>query len=490
MIIDELHLMAPELNLLGFALLLIILDLVVKRKAILAAVTVAGLVISIGFTIPLLSIPTVDIFYAMIAVDSYATIFKFLILGSTIFIVLASQDYVNKLSKYQGEYYALLLIAALGLILLTEAVDLIAIFIALEMSGIALYVLTGFLKEDKSSEAGLKYLLLGSVASAVLLYGMAMIFGVTGKTCLPCVTNMVEAISFVPGSMPNPALILGMVLIIAGFGFKIASFPFQMWVPDVYEGAPTPVTAYLSAAGKAAGFAVLLRVLLMVFGMNEFFSMQWGAIIAVLSAITMTIGNIAAIPQINIKRMLGYSSIAQAGYLMVGIATAGIAFNADTLGQSGLIFFLMSYILTNLGAFIAVIAISNRTGSDAIADYTGMIKRAPMLTVALSLCLISLIGLPPTAGLIAKIYIFSGAVQHDLLWLVIIAVINSCISAYYYLRVVKVMWLGAPASAEKVPSTLSLKIAIGICCLGVLLLGIIPGSFIGIAESAAHMFGL
>ena len=490
MIIDELHFLSPELSLIGFALLLIILDLVVKQKRILAGIAVAGLIVSIGFTVPLLAAPTVDIFYAMIAVDSYATIFKFLILGSTLFIILASQDYVNKLKRYQGEYYALLLIAALGLILLTESVDFISIFVALELSGIALYVLAGFLKDDKSSEAGLKYLLLGAVASAVLLYGMALVFGVSGKTCLPCVRSMIETISFVAGSIPNPALIMGMVLIIAGFGFKIASFPFQMWVPDVYEGAPTPVTAYLSVAGKAAGFAVLLRVLLMAFGAEEFFSMQWGIVIAVLSAITMTVGNVVAIPQTNIKRMLGYSSIAQAGYLMVGLATVGIAFNADTLGQSGLIFFLMSYILTNLGAFIAVIAISNKIESDTIADYAGMIKRAPALTIALSLCLISLIGLPPTAGLIAKIYIFSGAVQHNLLWLVVIAVINGCISVYYYLRVVKVMWLGAPASQDKVPSTFALKIALALCCLGVLLLGIIPGSFIGIAESAVKMFGL
>ncbi len=490
MISDELHFLAPELSLLGFALLLIILDLVVKQKKILAGVTIGGLIVSIGFTVPLLSAPTIDIFYAMIAVDSYATIFKFLILGATLFIVLASQDYVNKFQRYQGEYYALLLIAALGLILLTETVDFIAIFVALEMSSIALYVLTGFLKDDKSSEAGLKYLLLGAVASAVLLYGMALVFGVTGKTCLPCVRSMIEAMSFVANSMPNPALILGMVLIITGFGFKIASFPFQMWVPDVYEGAPTPITAYLSVAGKAAGFAVMLRVLLMTFGMQSWLSMEWGIIIAVLSAITMTIGNVVAIPQTNIKRMLGYSSIAQAGYLMVGIATAGLAFNADTLGQSGLIFFLMSYILTNLGAFIAIIAISNKTESDAISDYAGMIKRAPILTIALSLCLISLIGLPPTAGLIAKIYIFSGAVQHNLLWLVVIAVINSCISAYYYMRVVKVMWLGTPSSQDKVPSSFALKFALALCCLGVLLLGILPGGFIGIAEAAVKMFGL
>jgi NADH-quinone oxidoreductase subunit N len=217
--------------------------------------------------------------------------------------------------------------------------------------------------------------------------------------------------------------------------------------------------------------------------------MDWGILLAILSAITMTVGNVVAIVQTNIKRMLGYSSIAQAGYLMVGLATVGVAVGADALGQSGLLFFLMSYTVTNLGAFIAVIAISNKVDSDQIDDYTGMGKRAPLLALALTLCLISLTGLPPTAGLIAKIYIFSGAVNHGLLWLVIIAVINSCVSAYYYFRVVKVMWMGAPASEEKVPSSWALRTALALCCLFVLLLGVVPGSFVGIAEAAARIFG-
>jgi NADH-quinone oxidoreductase subunit N len=289
--------------------------------------------------------------------------------------------------------------------------------------------------------------------------------------------------------MNNPALLLGMVLLAAGFGFKIACFPFQMWVPDVYEGAPTPITAYLSVASKAAGFAVVLRVFFVALGSPEWLSLNWGMLFAVLSAITMTVGNVVAILQNNIKRMLGYSSIAQAGYLMVGLATVGMAVGNDAVGQSGLLFFLMSYAVTNLGAFIAVIAISNKINSDEINDYTGMGKLAPVLALALTLCLISLIGLPPTAGLIAKIYIFSGAVQHGLLWLVILAVINSCISAFYYLRVVKVMWAGAPASTGKVPSSWALRIALAICCLFVLLLGVIPGGFVGIAEAAVRILG-
>jgi len=277
-------------------------------------------------------------------------------------------------------------------------------------------------------------------------------------------------------------------LLVAGFGFKIAAVPFHMWVPDVYEGAPTPITAYLSVASKAAGFAIILRVFYSAFGLPQWLSLDWGLIFAVLSAIGMTLGNVVAIPQTNIKRMLGYSSIAQAGYLMVGLATIGFSPVADIVGRSSLLFFLAAYALTNLGAFIAIIAISNKLDSDLIEDYSGMGKRAPPLALALTLCLISLTGIPPAAGFMAKFYIFSGAVQHGLLWLVIIGVINSVISAYYYLRVVKVMWLGEPVSAEKVPSSAALKVALSLSCLGVLLLGIIPGFIMRLAELAAKMF--
>ncbi|MFC2049617.1 NADH-quinone oxidoreductase subunit N [Chloroflexota bacterium] len=489
MTISELRFLTPELSLLGFALVLILLDLFIKQKRVLAAVSIAGVLVSAGFTVAMWGTPSEAIFSRMLAVDNFALFFKLLLLSAVGLVILASQGYVSKFQRFQGEYYALLLISAVGMMLLVAAADMISIFVALELSGISLYVLASFLKDQKSSEAGLKYLLLGAVASAVLLYGMALVFGFTGNTCLMCIAEFVQGM---PGAglLNNPALLLGMVLLAAGFGFKIACFPFQMWVPDVYEGAPTPITAYLSVASKAAGFAVILRVFFVALGSPEWLSLNWGLMFAILSAITMTVGNVLAILQSNIKRMLGYSSIAQAGYLMVGLATVGMAVGNDVVGQSGLLFFLMSYAVTNLGAFIAVIAISNKIDSDSIDDYAGMRKRAPLLAVALSFCLISLIGLPPTAGLIAKIYIFSGAVQHGLLWLVIVAVINSCVSAFYYLRVVKVMWSGAPASEEKVPSSWALRTALALCCLFVLLLGVVPGGFVAIAESAVRILGL
>jgi NADH-quinone oxidoreductase subunit N len=483
----NLELFIPELILVAFAIVVILLDLFIQRKGLLAMVSIVGLVVSAGFTIAMWGGSSQAIFNNMLAVDNFALFFKLLFLGIAALVILASVDYVSKFARFQGEYHALVLLSALGMMLMAATVELISIYIVLELTSISLYVLVGFLKDPKSSEASLKYLLLGAVASAVLLYGMALVFGFTGTTQLGQIAEAVKGMQSISDGL---GLILGVVLLVAGFGFKIAAVPFQMWVPDVYEGAPTPITAYLSVASKAAGFAVILRVFYSAFGLPQWLSLDWGLIFAVLAAIGMTLGNIVALPQTNIKRMLGYSSIAQAGYLMVGLAAVGLSPVADAVGRSTVLFFLVSYALTNLGAFTAIIAISNKLNSDLIEDYSGMGKRAPLLALGLTLCLVSLIGMPPAAGFMAKFYIFGGAVHHGLLWLVVIAVINSVISAYYYLRVVKVMWLGEPGSEGKIPSSGALRVALSISCLGVLLLGIIPGYIIQkLAEAAAKMFG-
>ncbi|MFC2011136.1 NADH-quinone oxidoreductase subunit N [Chloroflexota bacterium] len=485
----NLELFIPEISLGIFAIAIILLDLFVQRKGILVVVSLVGLVVSAGFTIAMWGGIPQAIFNNMLVVDNFALFFKLLFLGIAVLVILASVDYTSKLARFQGEYYALVLLSALGMMLMAATAELISIYIALELTSISLYVLAGFLKDPKSTEASLKYLLLGAIASAMLLYGMALVFGFTGKTQLSEIAQVLQVMPLQTQTiMANPALILGIVLLIAGFGFKIAAVPFHMWAPDVYEGAPTPITAYLSVGSKAAGFAIILRVFYSAFGLPEWLSLNWGLIFAVLAAIGMTLGNVVALPQTNIKRMLGYSSVAQAGYLMVGLAAMGVSPAADVLGQSGVIFFLASYAMANLGAFIAIIAISNKLDSDLIQDFSGMIKRAPVLALALSLCLISLIGMPPAAGFMAKFYIFSGAVQHGLLWLVIIAVLNSVISAYYYLRVVKIMWFGEPASEEKVSSSGALRVALSLSCLGVLLLGIIPGYVMNLAQLAANMF--
>jgi len=482
----NLVLFIPELTLAAFAIIVILLDLFIEQKRLLVQVSISGLVIAAGVTMAMWGENFPAIFNNMLAVDNFALFFKLLFLGIAFLVILASIDYAAKFARFQGEYYALVLLSTLGMMLMAATADLISIYIALELTSISLYALVGFLKDNKSTESSLKYLLLGAIASAVLLYGMALIFGFTGKTQLG---EIAQAIQTMPPQtlLASPALMLGIVLLVAGFGFKIAAVPFQMWVPDVYEGAPTPITAYLSVASKAAGFAIILRVFFSAFGLPEWLSLNWGLIFAVLAVIGMTLGNIVAIPQTNIKRMLGYSSIAQAGYLMVGLAAMGFSPVADVLGRSSILFFLTSYALTNMGAFIAIIAISNKLDSDLINDYAGMGKRAPLVALALTLCLVSLIGMPPAAGFMAKFYIFSAAVQHNLLWLVIIAVVNSVISAYYYLRVVKVMWLGEATSEEKLPSSGTLRLGLSLSCLGVLLLGIIPGYVMKIAEFAAAM---
>ncbi len=481
----NLGVLAPELTLLIVAFLVIILDLFIRQKSILAFISVAGLLLAIYFSVALWGTRGTA-FNGMFTVDEFALFFKILFCSAAIFVILASADYVSKFRRFQGEYYALILLSALGMTLMAATAELISIYISLEVASISLYVLSSFLRDEKSSEAGLKYLLLGAISSAVLLYGMALIFGLTGSTHLADISSSLKTMS-AQGMVDNPALLLGMVFITAGFGFKIATVPFQMWVPDVYEGAPTPITAYLSVASKAAGFAVIMRVFHHAFGAPSWLAINWGLMFAILSAISMTVGNIIAIQQTNIKRMLGYSSIAQAGYIMIGLAAIGLAPFSDILARSGVLFFLASYTLTNLGVFIAIIAISNANKSDLIDDYSGTSKRAPLLSLGLALCLISLTGIPPAAGFIAKIYIFNAGVSHGLTWLVIIGVINSVIAAYYYLRVVKVMYLGTPKSEQRIPSSAALRIALSLTCLGVLFIGIIPAPTLKLAIAAVNI---
>ncbi len=465
--------------------MVILVDLAVKRKTILAVLSILGLIVAIFFSIILWNQPVTG-FNRMLVLDNFALFFKIIFCGAAILVILASTDYVNKFQRFQGEFYALILLSVVGMSFMAATTELISIYIALETASIALYVLAAFLKDEKSSEAGLKYLLLGAISSAVLLYGMAMIFGLTGSTHLGDIATFLRT-QGLRSITATPALLIAMVFIAAGFGFKIASVPFQMWVPDVYEGAPTPVTAFLSVASKAAGFAVIIRVFSQAFGTPGWLSLDWGLLFAILGALSMTVGNLAAISQTNIKRMLGYSSIAQAGYIMVGLAAIGLAAPSDQFARSSVLFFLASYALTNLGAFIAIIAITNETKTDLIEDFAGMFKRAPLLGLGLALCLISLTGIPPTAGFLAKYYIFNAGVSNNLTWLVVVAVINSVIAAYYYLRVVKVMYLGAPKSEKPIPSSAALRIAMGLACLGVLVVFVFPSFVLNAAVDAINL---
>jgi len=489
----NLSLFIPEIALAATAVLVILLDLFVKQRIVIKTVSLIGLLIAGVFSVMMWGDNNPSLFNNMLAADDFAVFFQLFFADVAFLLILASTDYIKKLERFQAEYYALILFSTAGMMLMAAATDLITVFVSLELVNISLYSLVGLLKNKASTESALKYLLLSAIASAVLLYGMALVFGTTGQTNLLLIFR--ATVDFGYGTLVSqPALLIGIVFMAAGFGFKIAAVPFQLWVPDVYEGAPTTITAFLSVGSKAAGFAVIMRVFLEAFYRG--FSNEWGMIFAVLSVISMIIGNVAAIPQTNIKRLLGYSSIAQAGYIMVGLAAAGLftltgstVYTIGIQAKSGILFFLASYALTNLGAFIAIIAITNKTGTDFIEDFAGMGKRSPLLALALTLCLVSLIGIPPAAGFMAKFFIFSQAIQNGLLWLVIIAVINSVISAYYYLRVVKVMWFSEPCTAEKIPSSLAPKIALLICCAGVLLLGIIPGLLMKLAETAGITLG-
>ena len=484
---EDVRLLSPELALAGVALLVILLDLVVKRKGFLTAVSLVGLLVPIGLSV-LLWIDVDDEpgkqlvgIFATLSVDHFALYFKFLVLLVVGLVVLASTDYVGKMERRQGEYFGLIMFSAVGMMLLAATRDLISIYISLELTALPLAALAAFMMTDRSSEAGMKFFIISAISSALMLYGMALVFGFTGSTYLTEIADSVSSLS--GGAFGGEfVLLLGIVLMVAGFGFKISSVPFQMWVPDVYEGAPTPVTAYLSVASKAAGFAVLLRIFYIAFD-TEALQLDWGILFAVLAAASMTVGNLVAIAQSNIKRLLGYSTIAHAGYLLVGLAAvAARSTGGETIGPSSILFYLGAYAATNLAAFFAIIAISNKVGSDQIADFAGASRRAPFLALALALSLVALVGVPPTGIFIAKLYIFSAAVDSDLLWLAIVGVLNSVVSAYYYLRVVRVMYLEPPPSDERVPSSYAFRVALGLATLAILAVGVVPGPLLKLAE--------
>ncbi|HSW57905.1 MAG TPA: NADH-quinone oxidoreductase subunit N [Dehalococcoidales bacterium] len=479
----NLALLIPEIVLAVTALAVIILDLFIRQKVWLAVFSIAGLAVAAGFAFSLWGDAPRTIFYNLLAIDNYAIFFKFLFLGIAALVILASVDYVSKFRDFQGEFYSLILLATLGMLLMASAVELITIFLALELVNISMYCLVGLLKDGRSTEAALKYMFLSSMASAILLMGMAFLYGFTGQTSLEELSAALQTLT-ASDLINAPALLLGIILIIAGFGFKIATVPFHMWVPDVYEGAPTPVTAFLSVASKAAGFAVILRIFSTTFDPAEF---NWGMIFAVLAAITMTAGNILAIQQKNIKRMLGYSSIAQAGYVMTGLAAAGLAAAAAAPAQSAVLFFLLCYTVANLAAFIAIIVVTQNLDNDLISSFSGLGRTSPALAAIITLSLISLIGLPPAAGLMAKFYIFSTAVNSNLLWLVIIAVLNSAISAYYYVRVIRVMWAEGPQAKSAIRLPKSVLAALIVCTLGMLFFGILPGFGMDLAQLATRL---
>ncbi|MEX0785011.1 MAG: NADH-quinone oxidoreductase subunit N [Dehalococcoidia bacterium] len=490
--LEDLDRIGPQLILMVAAGFVLLLDLVLRERdrRWLPYGVLAGLGASVIWAVVLiLRDREATAFSGTYSLDTFSIFFMFLFIGVAGLVVLASADFVRTL-RNQGEFWALLMLATSGMMLLAGARDLMLIFVALELTSISQYILAAFLKDDRASEAGLKYILLGAVASAVILYGMAFLFGISGTTKLIAPDGEASIAALVLEGDPGTrgALIAAVVLLAAGLSFKVALVPFQMWVPDVYEGAATPVAAFLSVGSKAAGFAVVLRIFYegFDFGPASMVSSDWSNLFAAVAAVSMSLGNVLALVQTNIKRLLGYSSIAQAGYIAVGVAAIA---GGSTNGASAVTFFLATYAFTNLGAFFAVLAISQRTGSDDIASYAGMGRRAPLLALVLAFCFISLTGIPPTAGFVAKVYIFNAAVQSDLMWLVLVAVVNSAVSAYYYLRVAGSMYLGETTDEGDIIPNPMLATALAITAAGVLVVGIVPTPLIDAAQRAVSALG-
>lgn len=504
MSVYDVYLISPQLAMAGLGILVILLDLVLPRKGLLPYFAFLGLLAPLGLSIvqildingalagPVLDdlVPAASVLSHGLAVDRFSLFFNFLVLAATGLVILASVDYVRRMERYQGEYFGLILLSATGLMLMVGATDLITIYISLELTTMPLAALAAFLMTARSSEAGMKFLIIGALSSAIMLYGMALVFGFTGTTSLEGIASRIPAtaesgLAGVP--FGSSALLLGVVLMLVGFGFKISAFPFQMWVPDVYEGGPTPVVAFLSVASKAAAFALLLRVFYTGFPAVD---TDWAVLLAVLAAASMTVGNLVAMVQSNIKRLFGYSTIAHAGYILIGVAAIakdGDTSGFNTIGPSSVLFYLGAYTAANLTAFFAIVAIGHRIDSDRIEDYAGMVRRSPFLAIALGLALIALIGVPPTSIFIAKIYIFTAAVNSGLAWLAILGVANSVVSAYYYVRIIRVMFLEAPPSEEGIPASAAFRFSLAVAGVAMVWIGVAPGALLGAAQSAVRL---
>lgn len=466
----------PEILLIVLAFLVLGLDLFAseKIKKALGYVGIVGLlavfVLNIFWT-PVSSNPTMN---GMLADDSITLVFKELFLLAAALTLLSSQGFMG-LGR-QGEYAALVILSTVGMSFMASSANLVMLYVAMETTSMALFVLAAYLKGNlKSIEAGLKYFLFGAFASAIMLYGMSLIYGLTGTTDL---TGIAAAVT----GMGDELLmaLVGMVLLVVGFSFKVSAVPFHMWTPDVYEGAPTPITAFISVASKAAGFAVVLRVMLTAFGVGNV-QKEWVALLAAFAVVTMTLGNVVAITQRNIKRLLAYSSIAQAGYMLVGVVSA------SELGVAAVLFYLMAYTMTNIAAFTVIVIVTRVGGSDEIASYAGLSRRSPYLGLAFLLALLSLGGIPPLGGFFGKLYLFSAAIEQGYIWLVVVGVLNSIISLFYYLGVVaRPMYVEHSADEDKpLPVPAPLLATLAITVLGMIVLGVFPTPFFELAQRVA-----
>jgi NADH-quinone oxidoreductase subunit N len=467
--------LAPEIVLTGVLVVLLLADLVVgeNRKYLVTQLAGVGVLLSL---VPIIAL-AVDgadrtMFGGAYVVDDFALVLKGLFLLTGYVVLLMSTNYIDEGDYYEGEYSFLLLSSLLGMVVMASSRELISIFVALELLSLPAYMLAGWRKRDlKSNEAALKYYLLGVLASAVMLYGMSLVFGATGSTVL---TEIGEQVAGSVGD--QPLVTLGIFLIVVGFAFKVSAVPFHSWAPDTYEGAPTPITAFLSVASKTGGFVALMSLVYVGFlGREE----VWGPLFWVLAALTMTVGNLVALRQTNIVRMLAYSSIAQAGYILVPFAVAGDSAKAVGTAQTASIVYLLIYAAMNLGAFAIVIAVARKTASGEISSYGGLFTYAPGLTVLMTIFVFSLAGIPPLGGWFAKLYIFQAALDAGTPAAVILAVIagvNSVIALFYYSSIAREMWMRPVPDEDRSPIRVppALVAALGICAVAVVAIGIYP----------------
>ncbi|WNM62004.1 NADH-quinone oxidoreductase subunit N [Candidatus Nitrospira neomarina] len=480
----DLVLILPELLIVGMACLILVLDPITPahKKDLLAWMSLGILVVSSVVTLSGFG-ERVMAFSDLVVVDSYAVFWKMLLYLVSGLTILLSMGYLKEEKIQLAEYYAFVLLALTGMMVMVSGADLLTIYLGIELMSITLYIMAGFKRfELRSIESSAKYFVLGAFSSGILLYGISIIFGVTGST------RLVEIAAVVNGrGIDDPLVFISLMLLIVGFGFKVAAVPFHMWTPDVYEGAPTSVTAFMAVASKAASFAAFLRVLLEAFGGIK---PDWNLLILVICIITVALGNLVAIVQTNVKRMLAYSSIAHAGYALIGVVVAGwagIEGAVSSQGVSSLMLYLAIYSFMTIGAF-SMVAVLRKGGleGEEIEDFTGLAKRHKGGAFLMLVFMVSLAGIPPTAGFIGKLYLFMAAVNAGLAWLAIIGLIFAAISAFFYLRIVMVMYMREPSSEQELHTRLILspQVSFVLACAvaGVVLLGIFPGPLVSVAD--------
>ena len=486
---DDLYRVLPELIVLVMAVLVVILDMFMpmRSRPALGYLAIAGYAAALvaAATLFYYSPTNNTSFSGMFIRDNFSSFFEVVFLISGILVVLVTPSYSLKRGIPIGETYAIQAFSVLGMMIVGTSGDLMAIFVGIELTSICSYLLTGFARSDPgSAEGSLKYFLLGIFATAILVYGMAWTFGITGSTNLAAISQSITRNNL----SGDAGLTLGMLLMVVGFGFKIAAVPFHLWTPDAYEGAPTPVTAFMSVGPKAAGFAALLRVL--VQGLPAL-AVQWSVIIAVLAVLTMTLGNVVAIAQGSVKRMLAYSSIAHTGYIMVGLAAYLNTNSPDRQSDaiSSVLIYSLIYVFMNMGAFAILIYVQNRTGGPDVDDFDGLASWAPGMALAMAWCLLSLTGIPPTGGFLGKFYVFRAAIDNGYTWLAIVGVLNSAVSAFFYLRVIYTMYfnpLKDEVKAKFQPTKTGMITAgVVVISLALLLLGIFPDPALNLARDGA-----